>query len=107
MSIVEPLVQLQENESMRKSRFKPQFDDKPFIFTKEARDVLLCLARYKYLRSSHLCTLTNRQRLAMNQTLRRWFDKRLIDKPKEMRRGYNSLYSCDIYMLTDKGAKLL
>jgi DNA-binding PadR family transcriptional regulator len=61
------------------------------------------LARYRYLRSSFIRTFTERDKSSVNYSLSKLFDHGYLDKPREQRRGYNSLYSHHIYELDVKG----
>lgn len=65
------------------------------------------LARYRYLRGTTLHELVGGKPVTVNYSLRKLFDRRLIDKPKSQALGYNSLNDTDIYELTDKGASWL
>lgn len=77
------------------------------VITKQDVEILRLLARYRYLRSTHIEQLTGRLRRAVNFSLRKLFDNAYIDKPREQLRGYNNLYCPDIYELDGKGSELL
>ena len=98
----------QHVEVMRKPRHHRTRNNGQHRLTEQGVAVLLVLARYRYLRSTHLgALLPHRSRDGLRRTLRRLFDHGYIDKPKEQLRGYNSLYCADIYMLDTKGERAL
>ncbi|MFS4438612.1 hypothetical protein ACMA5I_10390 [Paracoccaceae bacterium GXU_MW_L88] len=93
----------------RKHRLTPRREQrtKAWRFTDSDRKVLECLARYRYLRSSSVGLLTGLPERTRNYSLRKLFDRRLLDKPKSQAIGYNSLNDPDIYEITQKGSEYL
>lgn len=92
----------------RRKRFTPDRSRTDFVDTPYKAEVLELLAQYKYLRSHSIrALLPHRSPKGMGASLRVLFDEGLIDKPREARRGYNNLYSPDIYMLLPKGEQYL
>lgn len=95
-------------EVMRKPRHHRTRNNGNHRITENVIDVLMVLARYRYLRSSHLeALLPNRSADGLRRSLRRLYDHGYIDKPREQLRGYNNLYCSEIYMLDTKGQQLL
>lgn len=93
---------------MRRKRFTPDRSRTSFNNTKNKEDILELLAQYKYLRSHSIRTLLpHRSPRGLGVSLRTMFDEGLLDKPREAKRGYNNLYSPDIYMLAPKGEQYL
>ena len=79
-----------------------------YRITPEILEVLELLARYRYLRKSFLDGLApHRSRQGMSRTLKRMCDAGLIARPRAQYRGYNSLYCCYIYEITQRGWQLL
>lgn len=95
-------------EQKRRKRYTPDRSRTTFVDSAEKREILELLAQYKYLRSSSIqVLLPHRGFIGLRRTLRTLFDIGLLTKPDEQRKGYNSLHSPDIYMLTPKGERFL
>ncbi|MFG6542646.1 replication-relaxation family protein [Sulfitobacter sp. M22298] len=77
------------------------------IITSEMLETLELLARYKYLRSSFIEQLLGVDKRAMNYRLQLRREQGYVYKPKEQRRGYNSLHSPRIHAITKKGEQVL
>lgn len=91
----------------RRSRLSRSRAKDTFYITPQDVEILTLLARYRYLRSTFLRSFTNRSTSKLNYALRKLFDNGFIDKPRSQRRGYNNLYSPDIYELDTNGRELL
>ena len=89
----------------RRNRGRQQ---KPYRITENDLDILRILARYRYLRTSFIFPLVGRKANTSGYlSLRKLFEHGYINKPREQHRGYNNLYTPDIYELDKKGADVL
>jgi hypothetical protein len=92
----------------RKRRHSRSRSNGPYIITAKKVELLTVLARYKYLRSTYLSALLDhRSQDGLRRSLRSLYDNGLIDKPEAQLRGYNSLYTPDIYCIDTKGIDTL
>lgn len=91
----------------RRKRFSRARNTGAYIISRSDVELLTLLSRYRYLRQTFLCSLTGRSVRSVNYALRKLFDNGYINKPREQRRGYNTLYSPDIYELDEKGRNFL
>lgn len=79
-----------------------------YRITPATLEILVLLARYRYLRKSFLDgLLPGRSKQGMNRTLKRMVEAGLIAKPRAQYRGYNNFYCCYIYEIAPKGWDLL
>lgn len=90
---------------LRQKRHKPNRKElhTPWVYTKMDEQVLMYLSKYRYLRGTSLHQLIDAPHQTINFSLRKLYDKRLIDKPKQQRQGYNTLNDTDIYEILDRG----
>jgi hypothetical protein len=90
---------------MRNKRLVPNREklNHPWRYTAVDAQILTYLARYRYLRGTTLHALIGGRPDRVNYSLRKLFDRRLIDKPRSQALGYNSLNDTDIYEINQKG----
>lgn len=99
--------QAQKERGRRKRGVRDKTRD-TFVDTPGKRQVLVLLAQYRYLRTTSLIALLpHRHPQGLRDTLRRLLDEGLVEIPNEAFRGYSSLYTPNIYMLTEKGVRYL
>lgn len=79
----------------------------PWRFTATDEAVLTRLAQYRYLKGVTLQKLTGRPIATVNYSLRKLFDRRLIDKPHRQVEGFNHLNAPDIYEINVRGRRWL
>ncbi|RMA43287.1 replication-relaxation family protein [Rhodophyticola porphyridii] len=93
----------------RRHRLTPEKHLKhaPWRFTATDKAVLTRLAQYRYLKSLTLQKLTGRPIATVNYSLRKLFDRRLIDKPHRQVEGFNHLNAPDIYEINARGRRWL
>ena len=93
-----------KEEGVRKKRGVRDRLYSEYRMTPTKREVLVLLAQYRYLRTTSLIALLpHRHPQGLRATLRLLFDEGLITQPREAFKGYNSLITPNIYMLTEKG----
>ena len=94
---------------LRNKRYKPNpaKENAPWLFREIDREILTYLAKYRFLRGRFIAPLLNRKQPAVNYSLHKMWERRLIDKPKSQFQGWNSLNDSDIYELMPKGEKKL
>lgn len=94
--------------SMRKRRYEIADHSKLIQITEKRLDVLLLLARYRYLRSSFIFPLLPQHgRRGLQTRLTELHRAGYIEKPKAQLANGNNLYCHDIYALTEKGEREL
>lgn len=93
-----------KEEGVRKKRGVRDRLYSEYRMTPTKREVLVLLAQYRYLRTTSLIALLpHRHPQGLRATLRLLFDEGLITQPREAFKGYNSLITPNIHMLTEKG----
>lgn len=89
---------------MRKDRKKRSPQPRRIKITSNVLDILVLLAKYRYLRSTFIYGLLPERSVdGCSRTLRRMFDAHLIQKPKSQWLGYNQKEDADIYEIDERG----
>lgn len=92
----------------RRPRFRRASEPPAFRVTDSDLDIIRLLARYRFLRSTHIAALTGRSRDRVNARLSRLFHAGYIDRPRAQLDYYPTAGSASmVYALADRGARLL
>ena len=92
----------------RLPRFRRAPEPLAFQLTEQDVDIVRLLARYRFLRSSHIATLVGRSLDRTNDRLSKLFHASYIDRPRAQLDYYPGMGSAPmVYALADRGARLL
>jgi DNA-binding Lrp family transcriptional regulator len=95
-------------EPSRRPRFRRASEPPAFRVTDDDVQIVRELARYRFLRSSHIAALVGRSLDRTNDRLMRLFHAGYIDRPRAQLDYYPTSGSAPmIYALADRGARLL
>lgn len=94
--------------SVRRPRFRRAPEPPPFRLTDDDVLIIRQLARYRFLRSTHIAALVGRSLDRTNDRLLRLFHAGYLDRPRAQLDYYPTAGSAPIaYALADRGARLL
>src|SRR6266849_848333 len=92
----------------RRPRFRRASEPPAFRLTDDDVEIVRQLARFRFLRSTHIATLVGRSVDRTNDRLMRLFHAGYIDRPRAQLDYYPTAGSAPItYALADQGAHLL
>src|SRR2546426_7592831 len=92
----------------RRSRFRRASDPPAFRLTEDDVLIVRQLARYRFLRSTHIAALIGRSLDRTNDRLSRLFHAGYLDRPRAQVDYYPTAGSAPlVYALADRGARLL
>ena len=93
---------------VRRPRFRRASEPPAFRLTDDDIDIVRQLARYRFLRSTHIAALIGRSLDRTNDRLSRLFHAGYLDRPRAQLDYYPTAGSAPIaYALADRGARLL
>src|SRR5712691_8489838 len=94
--------------SMRRPRFRRASQPPAFRLTDDDIVIVRQLARYRFLRSTHIAALIGRSLDRTNDRLSRLFHAGYLDRPRAQLDYYPTAGSAPlVYALADRGARLL
>ncbi|MDR3470359.1 MAG: replication-relaxation family protein [Devosia sp.] len=92
----------------RRPRFRRASETPAFRLTEDDVDIVRQLARYRFLRSSHIAALVGRSHDRTNDRLLNLFHSGFVDRPRAQLDFYPTSGSAPmVYALADRGAHLL
>src|SRR3954452_12805241 len=95
-------------QSVRRPRFRRAATPPPFRLTEDDVEIVLVVARHRFLRSTHIAALVGRSLDRTNDRLLRLFHAGYIDRPRAQLDYYPSFGSAPmIYALGNRGVRLL